>query len=66
MILANTSSKTTYLSGLDSASSILNTDFKIFGKPSTRPYRRMGVALSYGNESTDCLVKKAKEVVKLY
>ena len=22
----------------------------------------MGVALSYGDESTDCLVKKAKEV----
>ena len=63
VILANTSSqKQPILSGLNSASSILNTDFKIFGKPSTRPYRRMGVALSYGNESTDCLVKKAKEV----
>ena len=34
----------------------------LFGKPSTRPYRRMGVALSYGNESIDGLVEKAKEV----
>jgi len=63
VILANSSNeKQPVFSGLDSASAILNTDYKIFGKPSTRPYRRMGVALSYGNESIDGLVEKAKEV----
>ena len=39
-----------------------NTDYKIFGKPSTRKYRRMGVALAYGDEKTEELVLKAKEV----
>ena len=29
--------------GLDKAAAIPNTDFKIFGKPSTRPYRRMAI-----------------------
>lgn len=49
-------------SGLESAASFPNTDFKIFGKPTTRPYRRMAVALSYGNEDVKTLVEKAKEV----
>ena len=39
-----------------------NIDFKIFGKPNTRPYRRMAVALAYGEESTSELVEKAKNV----
>lgn len=49
-------------SGLEKAASFPNTDFKIFGKPTTRPYRRMAVALSYGNEDVRTLVDKAKEV----
>ena len=48
--------------GAEQAALIENSDFKIFGKPSTRKYRRMAVALAYGNESTDQLVNKAKEV----
>ena len=48
--------------GLENASIIPNTDFKIFGKPKSRPYRRMGVALAYGNNDVDELVKKAKMV----
>ena len=48
--------------GLNEAAAFPNTDFKIFGKPTTRLYRRMGVALSYGTENTAELVKKAKEV----
>lgn len=47
-------------SGLEKAASYTNSDFRIFGKPSTRPYRRMAVALSYGTESTVELVEKAK------
>ncbi len=48
--------------GLDKAASFPNTDFKIFGKPSTRPYRRMAVALAYGTDEVSTLVDKAKEV----
>ena len=48
--------------GTDQAALIENSDFKIFGKPSTRKYRRMAVALAYGNDSIDELVNKAKEV----
>ena len=49
-------------SGLEAAANFTNTDFKIFGKPITRPYRRMAVALAYGNEDVAELVSKAKEV----
>jgi phosphoribosylglycinamide formyltransferase 2 len=48
--------------GLDEAAAFPNTDFKIFGKPTTRPYRRMAVALAHGTENTTELVEKAKEV----
>lgn len=48
--------------GLEKAASIPNTDFKIFGKPSTRKYRRMAVALAYGDEDVKELVAMAKEV----
>jgi len=44
--------------GLNETAEFPNTDFKIFGKPSTRPYRRMAVALAYGNENTTELVEK--------
>ena len=50
------------ISGLKEAAKFKNTDFKIFGKPNTRKYRRMAVALAYGEESTTELVEKAKEV----
>jgi len=48
--------------GLSEAAQFPNTDFTIFGKPTTRPYRRMAVALAYGTENTNELVEKAKEV----
>ena len=63
VILAN-SEKSNFpqITVTEKAALIENTDFKIFGKPSTRKYRRMAVALAYGNGSTDELVNKAKEV----
>ena len=63
VILAN-SEKSDFpqITGTEKAALIENTDFKIFGKPSVRKYRRMAVALAYGNGSTDELVNKAKEV----
>ncbi len=50
------------ISGIEDAAKYPNTDFKIFGKPSTRKYRRMGVALAYGEKKIEDLVKTAKEV----
>lgn len=52
-------------SGLENAAVVPNTDFKIFGKPTTRPYRRMAVALAFGNEDVVFLVDKAKKVAKM-
>ena len=63
VILAKTeSSNFPNITGMKKASRFPNTDFKIFGKPTTRKYRRMGVALAYGENSTTELVSKAKEV----
>jgi phosphoribosylglycinamide formyltransferase 2 len=50
------------LTGLNEAATFPNTAFSVFGKPTTRPYRRMAVALAYGTENTTQLVEKAKEV----
>jgi len=49
-------------SGLDEAAGFVDSDFNIFGNPSSRPYRRMGVALTYGTSSTEKLVERAKKV----
>ena len=52
--------------GLEEASLFPNTDFKIFGKPTSRPYRRMAVALSYGiSENTESLVERAKQIANI-
>jgi len=39
--------------GLAEALSLANTDVRIFGKPSLRPYRRMGVALAWDSLQAD-------------
>ena len=46
--------------GLNEAAVFPNTDFKIFGKPTTRPYRRMAVALAHGIENTTYISRKSK------
>ncbi|MCE2682796.1 MAG: formate-dependent phosphoribosylglycinamide formyltransferase [Flavobacteriia bacterium] len=56
------SNDTPVFTGLEKAASYSNSDFRVFGKPSTRPYRRMAVALTYGMESTTELVEKAKSM----
>lgn len=35
-------------------------EVRIFGKPNTRPYRRMAVALAFGQEPIDTIVERAK------
>jgi phosphoribosylglycinamide formyltransferase 2 len=54
VILANNESKNLpKYSGLEDALQTENSDIKIFGKPTTRPYRRMGVALVYDSLDSD-------------
>jgi len=54
--------------GLEAASAEPQSDFKIFGKPTTRPYRRMAVALAYdrtNKESMDALRERAARIASL-
>lgn len=48
--------------GLDKVLSQKGTDIRLFGKPTTRPYRRMGVVLTYGEQTASELTEKAKEL----
>jgi phosphoribosylglycinamide formyltransferase 2 len=48
--------------GVEKAASYSDSDFRFFGKPTTRPYRRMAVALTYGTQEVSALVEKAKEM----
>ena len=67
VILASENSNNPTYSGLDKIAVLPKTDFRIFGKPSSRPYRRMGVVLV--NDATEKpiteIVEKAKEAAKL-
>lgn len=64
VVLAASEGKNPAFSGLENAASIDKADFKIFGKPTTRPYRRMAVGLAYDAVGTDTQVvrDRAKEV----
>jgi phosphoribosylglycinamide formyltransferase 2 len=56
------------INGLEKVCALAQTDVKIFGKPTTRPYRRMGVVLTYdrtGEESVDSLRERASSTAKL-
>ncbi|WP_010571396.1 formate-dependent phosphoribosylglycinamide formyltransferase [Leptospira broomii] len=61
VILSETDGSVPVVSGLDIAAEMPDSDFRIFGKPLTRKYRRMGVALAYSNkeESISSLRKRA-------
>jgi len=50
--------------GLEKAAEFEKSDFRIFGKPYTRQYRRMGVGLAYEDKSADTkvAVERAKAV----
>ena len=64
VILADKEGKPNY-SGIELACSHPQSDLKIFGKPTTRPYRRMGVVLAYdrtGNESMDQTRARAAKI----
>ncbi len=53
VILTESSDTKPSYTGLDAVKKIPQTDLRIFGKPLTRPYRRMGVALAHGQLDDD-------------
>jgi phosphoribosylglycinamide formyltransferase 2 len=64
VILADKNADSYSFSGIEEALTTSNTDIRLFGKPSTRKYRRMGVVLVNESIDTDMdsLRKKAIEV----
>lgn len=60
VILAGKEGSAPTYSGIEEALKKSQTDIRIFGKPTTRPYRRMGVALAYDQPDADVNVVKQK------
>lgn len=52
VVLADKEGTNPSFEGIENALLEPNTDVRVFGKPSTRPYRRMAVALAYDNIGT--------------
>lgn len=67
VILADRESNSFSFTGLDKALLTPNTAVRIFGKPTTRKYRRMGVALARGETASKArdLAKKTAACVQL-
>lgn len=67
VILASENSENPSFTGIEKIAALPKTDFRIFGKPTSRPYRRMGVALVNDSLETpiDLVVEKAKNAAAL-
>lgn len=67
VILASENSNNPTFTGIEKIAALPKTDFRIFGKPTSRPYRRMGIALTSDSLETpiETIVEKAKEAAKL-
>jgi phosphoribosylglycinamide formyltransferase 2 len=67
VILATENSTNPTYSGIEKIAALPKTDFRIFGKPTSRPYRRMGVALVNDTLETpmEDIVEKAKTAAKM-
>lgn len=64
VILADREANKIKYSGLDKALAMKNTDLRIFGKPDSRKFRRMGVTLARGS-STSAARKTAQKAASL-
>lgn len=67
VILASDHSDEPKITGVENATSEPKSDLRIFGKPSSRPYRRMGVAVTYNSlegDLSDC-VERAKAIAAM-
>jgi phosphoribosylglycinamide formyltransferase 2 len=62
VILANSEGVAPHYSGIENVLSEKNADIKIFGKPTTRPYRRMAVVLTWDKIGTDVVAVKNRAI----
>ena len=62
VILADKEGKNPTYTGVEDAITEKHTDIRIFGKPTTRPYRRMGVTLAYGPVGAEVNAIKEKAI----
>lgn len=67
VILASENSNNPTFSGVEKIAALPKTDFRLFGKPTSRPYRRMGVALVSENVGTpiENIIEDAKKAAAL-
>lgn len=67
VILASEDSAHPTFTGIEKVAALPKTDFRIFGKPTSRPYRRMGVVLSHDSLATPIeeVTERAKATSKL-
>lgn len=67
VILADKEGAHPIFTGLEKALNNKLSDIRIFGKPFTRPYRRMGVALTYDavGKNVNTVIQRAIEIAKM-
>ncbi|WP_439554383.1 formate-dependent phosphoribosylglycinamide formyltransferase [Flavobacterium macrobrachii] len=67
VILASENSNHPTYSGINTVAALPKTDFRIFGKPTSRPYRRMGIVLTSDTLDTNIeeVVERAKAAAQL-
>lgn len=67
VILASENSENPTFTGIEKIAALPKTDFRLFGKPTSRPYRRMGVTLAYDAPNADVvqIVERAKAAAAL-
>ena len=56
------STETPLFEGIEDAMNTIDSEVRLFGKPATRPYRRMGVTLKYGTNDVKELVEQARNM----
>ncbi len=64
VILADKEGANPYFEGIEKAANYTKSDLRFFGKPTSREYRRMGIALAYNSVGEDVFtcVDQAKEM----
>ncbi len=65
VILAEEHSEKIIFSNIADALTVPDVDIKLFGKPDSRPYRRMGVALAKGNDVLEARAKATQAASKV-
>ena len=68
VILASENSENPTFTGIEAVAGLPKTDFRLFGKPTSRPYRRMGVILvneTLTSTSMEKMVERAQKTANL-